>query len=72
MQEPGYHTDFFNASVGGPLSKKASFFFTIFRRDIGDDSVVSAFVLNPTTLTQTSLSQAVASPRTLTNLSPRV
>jgi hypothetical protein len=70
-QEPGYHTDFFNASIGGPLGKKASFFFTLFRRDIGDDAVVSAFVLNPTTLAETSLSQAVASPHSLTNLSPR-
>ena len=72
VQEPGYHTDFFNASVGGPLGKKASFFFTFFRRDIGDDAVVSAFVLDPTTLAQTSLSQAVASPHSLTNLSPRI
>jgi hypothetical protein len=72
VQEPGYHTDFFNASVGGPLGKKASFFFTFFRRDIGDDAVISASVLNPTTLAQTSLSQAVASPHSLTNLSPRI
>jgi hypothetical protein len=69
-QEPGYHSEFFNGSVGGALSKKASFFFTIFRRDIQDDSVVSAFTLSQT-LTQTPFSQAVASPRTLTNLSPR-
>lgn len=70
-QEPGYHSEFFNGSVGGPLSKKASFFFTVFRRDIQDNSVVSAFVLNPTTHAQTPLSQAVASPSTRTNLSPR-
>src|SRR5208282_5408403 len=70
VQEPGYHTDFFNANLGGPLGKKASFFFSLFRRDIGDDSVISAEVLDPTTLALTSLSQAVASPRTLTNLSP--
>src|SRR5271157_603014 len=44
VQEPGYHTDFFNGNVGGPLSKKSSFFFSIFRRDIGDDSVISAYV----------------------------
>jgi hypothetical protein len=71
VQEPGYHTEFYNGSVGGPLGKKASFFFTIFRRDIGDDAVVSAFVLDPTTLAETTLSQGVASPHTLTNLSPR-
>jgi hypothetical protein len=69
-QEPGYHSEFFNGSVGGPLSKKASFFFTFFRRDIEDNSVVSAFILSPT-LTPTPLSQAVASPSTRTNLSPR-
>src|SRR5271166_3681037 len=40
-QQPAYHTEFFNANVGGPLSKKASFFFTLFRRDIGDDSIIS-------------------------------
>jgi hypothetical protein len=69
-QEPGYHSEFFNGSVGGPLSKKASFFFTFFRRQIEDNSIVSAFVLSPT-LTQTLLSQAIASPSTRTNLSPR-
>ncbi len=71
-QVPGYHTDFFNANIGGPLSKKASFFFTFFRRDIGDDSIVSAFILDPTTLQQTPFTQSIASPRTLTNLSPRL
>ena len=44
---PGYHTDFISANVGGPLGKKASFFATFFRRDIGDDSIVSATVLGP-------------------------
>jgi hypothetical protein len=69
--EPGYHSEFFNGSVGDALSKKASFFFTIFRRDIQDNSVVSAFVLSGPTLAQTPLSQAVATPSTRSNLSPR-
>ncbi len=68
--EPGYHTLYFNGNVGGPISKKASFFFNIFRRDIGDDSIVSAYNLGPDG-TFTPVSQAVPSPRTLTNLSPR-
>ena len=72
-QIPSYHTDFFNANVGGPLSKKASFFFTFFRRDIGDDSIVSAEVLGPApTFIPIPFSQAVPSPRSLTNLSPRM
>ncbi len=62
--EPGYHTLYFNGNVGGPISKKASFFFNIFRRDIQDNSIVSAFTPAP-------FSQAVPSPRTLTNVSPR-
>jgi hypothetical protein len=69
-QEPGYHSEFFNGSVGDALSRKASFFFTFFQRDIQDNSIVSAFTLSPT-LVETPFSQAVASPATRTNLSPR-
>jgi hypothetical protein len=69
-QEPGYHSEFFNGSVGDALSRKASFFFTFFRRDIQDNSIVSAFTLGPA-LVETPLSRAVASPATRTNLSPR-
>jgi hypothetical protein len=69
-QEPGYHSEFFNGSVGDALSKKASFFFTIFRRQIQDNSIVSAYILGPT-LAQTPFSQAVASPANRTNFSPR-
>jgi len=70
MQEPGYHSEFFNGSIGDALSRKASFFFTFFRRDIQDDSIVSAFTLSPT-LAQIPFSEAVSSPATRTNLSPR-
>ena len=69
-QEPGYHSEFFNGSVGDALSRKASFFFTFFRRDIQDNSIISAFTLSPT-LAEVPFSQAVASPARRTNLSPR-
>src|SRR5271154_7096787 len=39
--QPGYDTVQFNANIGGPLSKKASFFFNIERRDINNLSIVS-------------------------------
>ncbi len=71
QQIPGYHTDFFNANLGGPLGKKTSFFVSYIRRDIGDDSIVSATILDPTTLQQVPFSQSISSPRTLTNISPR-
>jgi hypothetical protein len=70
-QEPGYHREFMDASLGGPLGKKASFFFDGGRRDMAGNSVVSAVVLD-SNLQQTSFSQAVPSPNTNTNLSSRV
>jgi hypothetical protein len=71
QQFPGYHTDYFNGNLGGPLGKKVSFFISYFRRDIGDDSIVSATILDPTTFQQEPFSQAISTPRTLTNVSPR-
>src|SRR6202022_4461039 len=40
--QPGYETTQFSGNVGGPLSKKASFFFNLERRDINDSSVIDA------------------------------
>jgi hypothetical protein len=70
-QEPSYHTELFNGSIGGPLSSKASFFFDGGRRNIETNSIVSASVLN-SDLQQASFSQAVPNPQTNTNLSSRV
>jgi Carboxypeptidase regulatory-like domain len=72
-QPPGYDSRQFSANVGGPLvSKKASFFFNIERRDINELSVVSAQIVDPTTFAITPFSDAVPNPRTRTNLSPRL
>ena len=58
IQEPPYHSEFYNGNIGGPINKKASFFFDVFRRDVQDSSVVSAVVLSPS-LTQIPFNQAV-------------
>jgi hypothetical protein len=71
-EEPGYHSEFYNGNIGGPLSKKASFFFSVFRRDINDVNVVSAFVLSPDLTQQVPFSQAVLHPQMRMNLSPRL
>jgi hypothetical protein len=71
-EQPGYHTTQFSANVGGPLSKKASFFFNIERRSISDLSVVSAEIVDPTTFQIEPFSQALPNPRTRINLSPRL
>src|SRR5208282_1314526 len=72
VNEPGFHTDLFNGNVGGPLGKKVSFFFNFMRRGIDDNSLIAAEVLGPApTYSPTSLNQAVPTPRSLTNVSPR-
>ena len=71
-EEPGYHSEFYNGSIGGPINKKASFFFSIFRRDLDDASVVSAYVLSPDLTQQVPYNQAVLNPHMRMNLGPRV
>ena len=38
----------YSGNIGGPLSKKASFFFTTDIRDINDLSIVNAQIVEPT------------------------
>jgi len=68
---PPYHSELYNASVGGPLSKKASFFFNVEGRNINDSNLVNATVLN-SAFEPTQQIEAVANPRSRLNLSPRV
>ncbi len=69
--EPGYHREFMDGSLGGPLNKKASIFIDGGRRDMAGNSIVSAVVLD-SNLQQSSFSQAVPNPNTNTNLSSRL
>src|SRR5271169_1329603 len=47
---PAYDTTQYTANFGGPAGKKASFFINFERRNIGDNAIVNAYVLDPTTL----------------------
>ncbi len=69
--QPGYETTQFSGNVGGPLSKKASFFFNLERRDINDSQVIDARILD-SNFNPLTLSEAIANPRTRTNVSPRL
>ena len=72
-QPPGYDSRQMSANIGGPLvSKKASFFFNIERRDINELSVVSAQIVDPAALAITPFSAAVTNPRARTELGPRI
>ena len=51
-------------NIGGPISKKASFFFNVQRRNIDEIAVLNAPALG--------LSESVPNPRTRTNIGPRI
>jgi len=69
---PSYNTTQYTANVGGPVGKKASFFINFERRNIGDNAIVNAYVLDPTTLEQQTYNTSVPNPQTRTNVGPRM
>jgi hypothetical protein len=69
IEQPPYYSDFLAGSVGGPLGKKASFFLHVFHRDINDNSIVSAVVLNPN-FAQVPFSEALPNPQSRWVVSP--
>ena len=71
--EPGYDSTQYSGNIGGPLGKKASFFFNIERRNINDLAAINAITLDPTDNTSViPFTEAVPNPSTRTNLSPRL
>jgi hypothetical protein len=71
--QPGYHSQMFSGDFGGPITKKASFFFDMFHRSTDNTSIVNAVVPAANFASGgTSLSEAVPSPASRTNISPRV
>jgi hypothetical protein len=68
---PAYHSEIFNGNIGGPLGHKTSFYMDGQRRDIEDDAIVNATILD-SDFNPTSLAQAIPTPQTQTNLSPRI
>jgi Carboxypeptidase regulatory-like domain len=71
VAQPPYHSELFDATVNGPLTKGASFFVDAQRRDISNVNIVDATVLN-SSFAQVPFTQAIPSSETRTNVSPRV
>jgi hypothetical protein len=69
IQEPSYYSYNLDGSIGGPLSKNASYFFSVFARNNQNVSVVDA--TNPDDVTST-LNEAVGNPSSRIDISPRV
>ncbi len=68
---PDYHSEQFSGNFGGPISKKASFFFNAERRNVNDSSIINAVVLD-NNFNDIPYSAAVLHPMTRTSLGPRV
>ena len=66
--QPGYNVRMINGNFSGPLSKKASFFFNVEQRSIGNVSVINAF--DPVTFEP--FNTTVSNPRTRYEIGPRI
>ncbi|HTW57342.1 MAG TPA: carboxypeptidase regulatory-like domain-containing protein [Terriglobales bacterium] len=66
--EPPYYSTQFNGSIGGPLSKNASFYVDLQRRDINELSVINA--TDPAT--GNPLAESIGNPRHRTDGGPRL
>jgi hypothetical protein len=69
-EQPSYHSLLYNGNIGGPLSKKASFFFNIDRRNTNDIAIINTPALD-SNFEPIQFTQGVENPRTRTNLTPR-
>ena len=69
--KPEYMSKQYEFNIGGPLSKKASFFVDAERRDINDNAVVNAVILNPD-YTIGNLQESVVTPNDRTSVTPRI
>src|SRR5437016_3665894 len=68
---PPYFQRQFGANLSGPIAKKKSSFFVDFeKRDINDDALIVATILDPT-LNPIAFSQSVPTPNRRTSFSPR-
>lgn len=68
--KPFYRAEDFTGNVGGPLSKRASFFLNVDRRSATDNEVVNASIIGPA-LAIAPLTQAVLMPNDETTIGGR-
>ena len=73
QNRPPYQLRQYGGNISGPLiAGKASYFVDFERREVDDNEVVNATVLDPTTLTPTLFAQSFLTPQRRTTFSPRL
>lgn len=70
-EEQPYYSTIYMGNIGGPINKKASFFFDFQHRNINEVAVINANVLDAN-LQPIHFQQSIANPRTRTNVGPRL
>lgn len=69
--KPDFNSRQYGGNVSGPVSRRSSFFMDFDRRDIDDNAIISATVLDPS-LAIVPFSRAVLAPQYRTTISPRI
>jgi Carboxypeptidase regulatory-like domain/TonB dependent receptor len=69
--KPDFNSRQYGGNLGGPLSKRSSYFFDFERRDITDNAVVSAQMLD-SNLNPIQFNQSIVTPTERTSFSPRI
>jgi hypothetical protein len=72
VNPPGYNTTQYSGNVGGPLGKRASFFFNAEARRVNDLHIVSTPVVDLRSFAIVPFSDSVPNPGRRLNLSPRL
>jgi hypothetical protein len=70
--KPSYSNRNVDANFGGPLGKRASFFFDATRRQIRDNALLHAIFVDPVTFAQIPINNSVVTPNNRTSFSPRL
>ena len=69
---PPFRTELFGGNISGPLTRKASFFLDVDRRNIDDNGIVHATIPTPDLLGTQPYQAYYATPQTRTTISPRI
>jgi len=69
---PGFKAQTYGGNLSGPINKHASFFLDVERRQIDDNGILNATILDPTTFTQVIDRGFTPTPQQRTTFSPRV
>ncbi len=69
--KPDYSVRSYSFNIGGPASKRSSYFFDVTRRDVNDNAITFAQYIDPVTFAIVPVTTALVTPNVSTSFSPR-